>query len=794
MKEPPMCNVYLTSFFLTAVRPTFKSALIITLMNNVMQFCVYFMNGYVQEALLYSFVLCLISASALGLCYQLERSLKRKVVSEMKTKALINDLLHKRRIKAKILLSIYPAHFAKLFVGHTIESAPAKSGTATCIVVDISKKFDDFLRDEDVRKYLLSSRRMLIQYFKSAGVEIIKFDGMRCMGVHGLFEAQSPDEGSNNVYSLARRILKSRKIAFRVGIARGLVLAGVVLDSRRIVDVFGEGPENAAINCDLTNSQQRIVLCEETRREFLSTVGANETYMKEVYGDVDSSMTFSMTEFFSTTEKINHDSQNPDQKLDLTDIRDDEEIDRILEQASGADTAVTPSIQQQVRDHIQEKQVASGATRFYPLFGFIAVFMYGMLDAVFICQAGLLSFENMIGIIFITRMLVWTPVTLLCALAVLFVSIDSKIKNSQLWTQRSSVLFYGWYSLQILANFFVLHQSRWTEDMDPYHVIFLYMEFMLFLDYVVGSTMTSHRFFKYSFTVSFIPGLIAATLNTGITMNIMIIDKLVEYLALHTSGIVLYNIASKIKHQTKEDEITALEQELMQFNKIQEEISFLSDALHSIIPTALVDKAENNSLDSFSRHSGGYVACVNMLDVLDRFDADSEESKIKALSDLLIWMEGFASEFGVRVVKTFGTNVMLWSGPEQAQNEHASRTSVAMIELCISLQQALAHYQSEGKEIDVDSYITISHGDIYVGVLGTYRMSLDVWGNAAAECKIMQQVRPVSKIAVSESAAKQLDHNPNYRLYPEGAYYSIEKVLDVWSLFSAECEWLDDSH
>eukprot|EP00002_Diphylleia_rotans_P035919 TRINITY_DN7872_c0_g1_i15.p1 TRINITY_DN7872_c0_g1~~TRINITY_DN7872_c0_g1_i15.p1 ORF type:complete len:825 (+),score=137.01 TRINITY_DN7872_c0_g1_i15:640-3114(+) len=804
-QEPIFCNLAIVSFFITSVRSKFLSNVVMTVLVCIMQFGAYALNGHNEVAWRYTYIFIIVALSSLSLSYQLERGLRRKIVSDSKADVFIRDLRKKRLTKSKVLHSIYPKYFANKLSRGVFDTDMTLSGNGTCLVVRNYIEKWTFSSDRDAKHFLIAARRTIAAHMKRYNVELIKFDGLTAVGLHGLLddeegkrrgdhdEASLASKDDSWIYMLAQDLYQCKKFSFRVGVGRGGIICGIVPDSRNVVDVFGDGVEKAFSCCNEATSERRVVFCQTTAADLQQAVKSGiNAESKEINVDTEDSFVFSSKTFQQQQgTSINQISTHAKKNTEATEIFADLNEEPILDDDEDMEIVIPESIDQEVDDQINKKLVSSAITRYHPFFVFISVLLYGLLGASYAKDARLLNLENPVGALIIIRLLVWTPLILLCSIGIHSISKEAGQRWNQHWTRLVTQGLYTLYLLQIVSNFLITSQTTWTDSMDQYYVIFLYMEFVLFIDFITGCSMTSHEFVRRSFLVVFITGLCAASSNGTLSQNSEIHSRIFEYLSVHAIGMALYITASQIKHQTVANEASARKKEFVQRDRIRDEIKYLSTALQSVIPSTLAHhESGDERIDIFAKYPNAFVASLRIVGLFDQMKVEDKSELILSICYLFVKIEELCQDFGVRVVKTCGTEIVLWSVHDPKDKEVTRSPEIGIVDLCIQLQDFMRGYRSKQSQGGLSCRVGLSFGDVYGGTLGTYRMSQDLWGSAVEECKELQRCGDGRGVAVSESVRALLDGRACYELQEYSGRWIVDKITDPWSIFLAYCDWM----
>jgi len=203
-----------------------------------------------------------------------------------------------------------------------------------------------------------------------------------------------------------------------------------------------------------------------------------------------------------------------------------------------------------------------------------------------------------------------------------------------------------------------------------------------------------------------------------------------------------------------ESKFTDKEKELAKKIKIEKNIrkkEIESQLLTNIAPVSIVDRMMKGEriADYFSSVSIIFIDLVNFTSLSQNI---TPEHLLEFLNTVFSIFDECAVRHGVEKIKTIGDAYMAVAGIPKWTPDHALRAGYFACEI-LSLASSL---RSPIEGISVCLRIGISSGEAIAGIIGTKRLSYDLWGDAVNTAARMESHGEAGRIHCSEEFVNQL--------------------------------------
>ncbi len=178
---------------------------------------------------------------------------------------------------------------------------------------------------------------------------------------------------------------------------------------------------------------------------------------------------------------------------------------------------------------------------------------------------------------------------------------------------------------------------------------------------------------------------------------------------------------------------------------IQQEQQITHRLLARVLPQQIVErvkKGEENIADKFPSATVLFADIVGFTPLAEKLGADEI---LKLLSGIFSHFDSLCEKFGVEKIKTIGDSYMAASGVPVESNDHLFKIA----KLALAMQEDLK--LNVGFTIpELSIRIGIHTGEVVAGVLGTQKLSYDIWGDTVNTAARMESYGEPDMIHCSE--------------------------------------------
>lgn len=174
--------------------------------------------------------------------------------------------------------------------------------------------------------------------------------------------------------------------------------------------------------------------------------------------------------------------------------------------------------------------------------------------------------------------------------------------------------------------------------------------------------------------------------------------------------------------------------------------------LRNILPEPIVDRlkaAPNTTIADACEEASvlfadlkGFVALAKLL---------GPQRTVALLNELTTAFDRLAAEHGVEKVKTIGDAYMAVVGVPQPAPDHALR----LARMSLAMLRATAEI-AKTSDLKLDLRVGIASGPVMAGVIGTSRLSYDVWGDTVNLAARLENQSSVGRVLISRETAARL--------------------------------------
>ncbi len=214
---------------------------------------------------------------------------------------------------------------------------------------------------------------------------------------------------------------------------------------------------------------------------------------------------------------------------------------------------------------------------------------------------------------------------------------------------------------------------------------------------------------------------------------------------------VVYNeeSARRIQNLDQQRKIAEVERE-RELEK--QRLKVTDQILKRILPDEVAERikqGETNIAQKFSSASVLFADIVGFTPLAEKMGA---EEVVKLLSGIFSHFDGLCEIFGVEKIKTIGDSYMVASGVPVKCEDHL----IKIAKLALAMQEDIkANVGFTQPELSIR--IGIHTGEVIAGVLGTQKLSYDIWGDTVNTAARMESTGEPNMIHCSEQVFKALE-------------------------------------
>jgi class 3 adenylate cyclase/uncharacterized protein HemY len=176
--------------------------------------------------------------------------------------------------------------------------------------------------------------------------------------------------------------------------------------------------------------------------------------------------------------------------------------------------------------------------------------------------------------------------------------------------------------------------------------------------------------------------------------------------------------------------------------------------LNRVLPRQIVDRVKNgeeNIADKFPSASVLFADIVGFTPLAEKLGADEV---LKLLSSIFSHFDNLCEKFGVEKIKTVGDSYMAASGIPVECEDHLLKIA----KLAIAMQEDIK-VNLDFKIPELSIRIGIHTGEVIAGVLGTQKLSYDIWGDTVNTAARMESHGEPDMIHCTEEVFKALNND-----------------------------------
>ncbi|OPY84842.1 MAG: Adenylate cyclase [Smithella sp. PtaU1.Bin162] len=203
-------------------------------------------------------------------------------------------------------------------------------------------------------------------------------------------------------------------------------------------------------------------------------------------------------------------------------------------------------------------------------------------------------------------------------------------------------------------------------------------------------------------------------------------------------------LKARIEASLERKHLRDQEQTLMQ--EIELERQKADNLLLNIMPESIAQRLKTGERLIADTHQAVTVMFADIVSFTDLSNQITAQDLVRRLNLIVCRYDELASKFGVEKIKTIGDGVMFVSGLSPSNENHAC----IMARLALRLQQEIGKF-SLLDNLPLELRTGIHSGPIVAGVIGSQKLSYDLWGATVNIASRMETYSLPGKIQISEA-------------------------------------------
>jgi PAS domain S-box-containing protein len=183
--------------------------------------------------------------------------------------------------------------------------------------------------------------------------------------------------------------------------------------------------------------------------------------------------------------------------------------------------------------------------------------------------------------------------------------------------------------------------------------------------------------------------------------------------------------------------------------------------LLSIMPQSIAERLKRRAVTIADSYPMVTVLFADIVDFTQLSTRVAPSVLVESLNQIFSEFDRLAELYGLEKIKTIGDEYMVAGGLPDPKLDHAD----AVAELALTMQQSIVQFQSDLGE-PFQLRIGINSGPVVAGVIGTKKLTYDLWGETVNLASRMQSQGIPGKIQVAPGAYQLL--RDRYQLEERG--------------------------
>jgi adenylate cyclase len=193
------------------------------------------------------------------------------------------------------------------------------------------------------------------------------------------------------------------------------------------------------------------------------------------------------------------------------------------------------------------------------------------------------------------------------------------------------------------------------------------------------------------------------------------------------------------------------DQEHLYTKRLEEETTRFERLLVSVLPKPIVGRLNRGELLIADRFDEATVLFADLVGFTERSAAAAPADVVRYLNRLFSEFDALAQSLGVEKVKTIGDAYLVVAGIPEAREDHCQ----AVVRMALGMMERLQQVNRDAGW-SFRMRIGIHSGPVVAGIIGSLRMSYDIWGDTVNVASRLESTAPPDRIHVSERVAERV--------------------------------------
>ncbi len=167
--------------------------------------------------------------------------------------------------------------------------------------------------------------------------------------------------------------------------------------------------------------------------------------------------------------------------------------------------------------------------------------------------------------------------------------------------------------------------------------------------------------------------------------------------------------------------------------------------LLNILPASIAKRLKEGELLIANEHNEAAILFADIVGFTTISQHITPASLVANLNKIFSYCDQLAEKYGLEKIKTIGDSYMAASGLADFKEEHIRN----MADLALAMVAGIQQFSLDGKN-PCNIRIGIHAGPVIAGVIGSKKISYDIWGDAVNTASRMESSSEAGKIQISE--------------------------------------------
>ena len=261
--------------------------------------------------------------------------------------------------------------------------------------------------------------------------------------------------------------------------------------------------------------------------------------------------------------------------------------------------------------------------------------------------------------------------------------------------------------------------------------------------YFIGPVLIFLTTYRLSVKISIISLIFLAYCSLIIygLNNVPLLNPVIDFIkeAHLPNAVVLFmtfSLITYVYHSSVESAENNYKNEQIKTNKL----------LHNILPAEIISRLKENPKIIADKYAEATVLFVDLVGFTELSSSMAPSILIGIIDDIFSRFDLIVDKLGLEKIKTIGDSYMMVGGVPIENDNHAELISNAALDM-----QSAIHSFNEEKNENLDIRIGIHTGPLIAGVIGSKKLTYDIWGDTVNIASRMESHCENGKIQISET-------------------------------------------